>query len=139
MSIACSRWLIICLRSTDYVNVIVSDKQLHLQYLDTDAAIAHCTKGLGIWDWASTDQGDEPDVVLVGCGDIPAQEALAASVLLREAFPKLKIRFVNVIDLFKLQPETEHPPRFAGPGFRQPGYHGVDKPEILTWKWPLTK
>ncbi len=69
-----------CLRSNDYVNVIVSDKQLHLQFLDMDAAIAHCTKGLGIWDWASTDQGDEPDVVLVGCGDIPTQEALAGSV-----------------------------------------------------------
>ena len=98
-----------CLRSNDYVNVIVSDKQLHLQYLDMDAAVAHCTKGLGIWDWASTDEGDEPDVVLVGCGDIPTQEALAGSVLLREAFPKLKIRFINVIDLFKLQPATEHP------------------------------
>ncbi len=98
-----------CLRSNDYVNVIVSDKQLHLQYLDMDAAVAHCTKGLGIWDWASTDEGDEPDVVLVGCGDIPTQEALAGSVLLREAFPNLKIRFINVIDLFKLQPETEHP------------------------------
>jgi xylulose-5-phosphate/fructose-6-phosphate phosphoketolase len=98
-----------CLRSNDYVNVIVADKQLHLQYLDVDAAVAHCTKGLGIWDWASTDEGDEPDVVLVGCGDIPTQEALAGSALLREAFPKLKIRFINVIDLFKLQPETEHP------------------------------
>ena len=98
-----------CLRSNDYVNVIVSDKQLHLQYLDMDAAVAHCTKGLGIWDWASTDEGEEPDVVLVGCGDIPTQEALAGSVLLREAFPKIKIRFINVIDLLKLQPETEHP------------------------------
>jgi xylulose-5-phosphate/fructose-6-phosphate phosphoketolase len=98
-----------CLRSNDYVNVIVSDKQLHLQYLDMDTAVAHCTKGLGIWDWASTDEGDEPDVVLVGCGDIPTQEALAGSVLLREAFPNLKIRFINVIDLLKLQPETEHP------------------------------
>jgi xylulose-5-phosphate/fructose-6-phosphate phosphoketolase len=98
-----------CLRSNDYVNVIVCDKQLHLQYLDMDTAVAHCTKGLGIWDWASTDEGEEPDVVLVGCGDIPTQEALAGSVLLREAFPKIKIRFINVIDLLKLQPETEHP------------------------------
>jgi xylulose-5-phosphate/fructose-6-phosphate phosphoketolase len=98
-----------CLRSNDYVNVIVSDKQLHLQYLDMDTAVAHCSKGLGIWDWASTDEGDEPDVVLVGCGDIPTQEALAGSVLLREAFPNLKIRFINVIDLLKLQPESEHP------------------------------
>jgi xylulose-5-phosphate/fructose-6-phosphate phosphoketolase len=98
-----------CLRSNDYVNVIVSDKQLHLQYLDMDTAVAHCSKGLGIWDWASTDEGDEPDVVLVGCGDIPTQEALAGSVLLREAFPNIKIRFINVIDLLKLQPESEHP------------------------------
>jgi xylulose-5-phosphate/fructose-6-phosphate phosphoketolase len=98
-----------CLRSNDYVNVIVSDKQLHLQFMDMDAAVAHCTKGLGIWDWASTDEGEEPDVVLVGCGDIPTQEALAGSVLLREAFPKLKIRFINVIDLLKLQPAIEHP------------------------------
>ncbi len=80
-----------CLRSNDYVNVIVSDKQLHLQYLDMDTAVAHCSKGLGIWDWASTDEGEEPDVVLVGCGDIPTQEALAGSVLLREAFPNIKI------------------------------------------------
>jgi xylulose-5-phosphate/fructose-6-phosphate phosphoketolase len=98
-----------CLRSKNYVNVIVSDKQLHLQFMDMDAAIKHCTKGIGIWDWASTDQGQEPDVVMVGCGDIPTQEALAASVLLRQEFPDLKIRFINVVDLFKLQPDTEHP------------------------------
>jgi xylulose-5-phosphate/fructose-6-phosphate phosphoketolase len=72
-----------CLRSTDYLNVIVSDKQSHLQYLDREAAIEHRTKGLGVWDWASTDQGEEPNVVLAGCGDIPTQEALAASVLLQ--------------------------------------------------------
>jgi xylulose-5-phosphate/fructose-6-phosphate phosphoketolase len=98
-----------CLRSTDYVNVIVSDKQLHLQYLDMDNAIVHCTKGLGIWEWASTDAGQDPDVVVVGCGDIPTQEALAATAMLRERFPDLKIRFVNVVDLFKLVPNTEHP------------------------------
>ncbi|MGD1699040.1 phosphoketolase family protein [Dapis sp. BLCC M229] len=98
-----------CLRSKNYVNVIVSDKQMHLQYMDMDAAIKHCTKGIGIWDWASNDQGMEPDVVLATAGDIPTKEALAASVLLREAFPDLKIRFINVVDLFKLQPETEHP------------------------------
>ena len=98
-----------CLRSENYVNVIVSDKQLHLQYMDMDAAIKHCTKGIGIWDWASTDEGEEPDVVLASAGDIPTLESLAASVMLREAFPNLKIRFINVIDLFKLQPETEHP------------------------------
>jgi xylulose-5-phosphate/fructose-6-phosphate phosphoketolase len=98
-----------CLQSENYINVIVSDKQLHLQYMDMDAAIKHCTKGIGIWDWASTDEGAEPDVVLATAGDIPALESLAASVMLREAFPELKIRFINVIDLFKLQPETEHP------------------------------
>lgn len=98
-----------CLRSENYINVIVADKQLHLQYLDMDAAIKHCTKGIGLWDWACTDQGSEPDVVMACAGDIPTLETLAASVLLREHFPDLKIRFVNVVDLFKLQPESEHP------------------------------
>lgn len=98
-----------CLKSTYNVNVIVSDKQKHLQYLNMDAAIMHCIKGIGIWDWASNDQGYEPDVVMVGCGDIPTKEALAAVVLLREHFPALKIRFINVVDLFKLQPASEHP------------------------------
>ncbi|TCT23109.1 phosphoketolase family protein [Thiobaca trueperi] len=98
-----------CLRSRDNINVIVADKQSHLQYLDMDAAIKHCTKGIGIWDWASNDQGSEPDAVLVGCGDIPTKEALAATALLREHFPDIKIRFINVVDLFKLQPAGEHP------------------------------
>jgi xylulose-5-phosphate/fructose-6-phosphate phosphoketolase len=98
-----------CLRSRNYVNVIVCDKQLHLQYLDMKAAITHCTKGLGIWDWASNDDGQEPDVVLACAGDIPTQEALAATHMLREEFADLKIRFVNVVDLFKLVPESEHP------------------------------
>ena len=98
-----------CLKSQNYINVIVCDKQLHLQYLDMDAAIQHCTKGLGIWDWASNDQGKEPDVVMATAGDIPTKEALAAVVLLREEFPDLLIRFINVVDLFKLVPETEHP------------------------------
>jgi xylulose-5-phosphate/fructose-6-phosphate phosphoketolase len=98
-----------CLRSENYVNVIVSDKQMHLQFLDMDAAIRHCTKGIGIWDWASNDQGCEPDVVLASAGDIPTQEALAAVHLLHTDFPDLKIRFVNVVDLFKLQCSTEHP------------------------------
>ncbi|APB34814.1 phosphoketolase [Gloeomargarita lithophora Alchichica-D10] len=98
-----------CLKSKDYVNVIVSDKQMHLQYMTMDDAIRHCTKGLGIWDWASNDQGSEPDVVMVGCGDIPTQEALAATDLLRQEFTDLKIRFINVVDLFRLQPDTEHP------------------------------
>jgi len=98
-----------CLRSEGYINVIVSDKQNHLQYLDMDAAIVHCTKGIGIWPKASTDQGQEPDVVVACAGDIPTKEALAATVMLREEFPDLKLRFVNVVDLFKLQPSTEHP------------------------------
>lgn len=98
-----------CLRSTNDINVIVCDKQKHLQYLDMDAAIKHCTKGIGIWDWASNDQCQEPDVVMVGCGDIPTKEALAAVVLLREHFDDLKIRFINVVDLYRMAPEGEHP------------------------------
>jgi xylulose-5-phosphate/fructose-6-phosphate phosphoketolase len=98
-----------CLRSSNDVNVIVADKQKHLQYLDMDAAITHCTKGIGIWDWASTDQGAEPDVVMASCGDVPTKEALAAVMLLREHFPKLGIRFVNVVDLYKMTPDSEHP------------------------------
>ena len=98
-----------CLRSTDYVNVIVADKQPHLLYLDMDAAIKHCTKGIGIWDWASNDDCGEPDVVMACAGDVPTLESLAAVAILREHFSDLKIRFVNVVDLFKLQPDTEHP------------------------------
>jgi xylulose-5-phosphate/fructose-6-phosphate phosphoketolase len=106
-----------CLRSVDYVNVIVADKQLHLQYLDVDAATRHCEKGIGIWTWASTDQGVEPDVVIASAGDVVTAEALAATVILREKFPDLKIRFVNVVDLFKLQPSTEHPHGLADRDF----------------------
>ncbi|MFZ3173426.1 MAG: phosphoketolase family protein, partial [Thiobacillus sp.] len=98
-----------CLRSTNDVNVIVADKQAHLQYLDMDAAIRHCTKGIGIWDWASNDAGEEPDVVMAACGDVPTQEALAAVCLLREHFPALKIRFINVVDLYRMTPASEHP------------------------------
>lgn len=98
-----------CLKSENYVNVIVVDKQLHHQYMDMDSAIKHCTKGVGIWDFASNDQGEEPDVVMVGIGDIPTMEALAATAMLRTEFPHLKIRFINVVDLFKMQPESEHP------------------------------
>ena len=98
-----------CLKSTNYINVIVCDKQKHLQYLDMDAAIKHCTKGIGIWEWASNDAGGEPDVVMACAGDIPTKEALAATVLLRENFPDLKVRFVNVVNLYKLVPPSEHP------------------------------
>ena len=98
-----------CLRSRDYVNVIVAGKQPALQYLDIDAAVQHCTTGLGVWDWASNDGGGEPDVVMACCGDIPTLETLAAVDLLRQNFPRLKIRVVNVVDLMTLQPEREHP------------------------------
>ena len=98
-----------CLRSTNNINVIVSDKQPHLQYLTMEEAILHCSKGIGIWDWASTDMEGEPDVVLACAGDIPTTEALAAAALLREHFQDLKLRFINVVDLFTLQPQTEHP------------------------------
>jgi xylulose-5-phosphate/fructose-6-phosphate phosphoketolase len=98
-----------CLRSKNYVNVIVCDKQLHLQYLDMESAITHCTKGIGLWDWASNDQGSEPDVVIATAGDVPTLEGLAATALLRNEFRDLKIRFINVVDLFRLQPDTEHP------------------------------
>jgi xylulose-5-phosphate/fructose-6-phosphate phosphoketolase len=98
-----------CLRSMDYVNVIVSDKQPHPVYLDMEAAVVHCTKGIGIWGWASNDKGVEPDVVMACAGDIITQEALAAVAILREHCVDLKIRFVNVVDLFRLQPSSEHP------------------------------
>jgi len=98
-----------CLSSINYVNVIVADKQVHLQYLDMEAAIAHCTKGAGIWNFASNDQGEEPDVVMVSCGDVPTMESLAATALLRQHLPEAKVRFVNVVDLFRLVPNTEHP------------------------------
>ncbi|MEM6436775.1 MAG: phosphoketolase family protein, partial [Cyanobacteria bacterium P01_D01_bin.115] len=102
-----------CFRSVDYINVIVSDKQKHLQYLTMDEAVQHCTKGIGIWDWASNDdcgtEPDIPDVVMACCGDIPTMESLAATAILREEFPYLKVRFVNVVDLFTLVSETEHP------------------------------
>jgi acetate kinase len=98
-----------CLRSENYVNVVVADKQPHLQYLGMEAAIAHCSKGIGIWDWASSDEGAEPDVVMASAGDVATLEALAATAMLREAFPDLRLRFVNVVDLFKLQPDSEHP------------------------------
>jgi len=98
-----------CLRSVDYVNVIVADKQPHLQYLDIEAAVRHCEKGIGIWSWASNDQNSEPDVVMACAGDVATMEALAATAILREKFPDLKIRFVNVVDLFKLEQASQHP------------------------------
>ncbi|MGA8743222.1 MAG: phosphoketolase family protein, partial [Terracidiphilus sp.] len=120
-----------CLRSENYINVIVSDKQKHLQFLDIDAAITHCTKGIGIWNWASNDDGTEPDVVMAAAGDIPTQEALAATALLREHFPDLKIRFINVVDLFKLQPNTEHPHGLTDADFDS--LFTTDKPIIFNF------
>ena len=98
-----------CLRSRHYVNVIVAGKQPALQYLSMDDAIVHCTRGASIWEWASTDEGAEPDVVLGCAGDIPTLETLAAAAILRERLPELKVRVVNVVDLMRLQPEAEHP------------------------------
>ena len=98
-----------CLRSRNYVNVIVAGKQPALDYLTIDEAIAHCTRGLGIWTWASNDDGEDPDVVLACAGDTPTLEALAAAAILRERLPELRVRFVNVVDLMRLQDEHEHP------------------------------
>jgi len=120
-----------CLNSTNYINVIVSDKQRHLQYLTMDQAIKHCIKGIGIWNWASNDEGEEPDVVMVGCGDIPTKEALAATVLLRENFDDVKIRFVNVVDLYKLSPQTEHPHGLSDRDFDS--IFTLDKPVIFNF------
>jgi xylulose-5-phosphate/fructose-6-phosphate phosphoketolase len=97
------------LRSRDYVNVVVAGKQPSLDYLTIDEAVAHCTRGLGIWPWASNDDGADPDVVLGCAGDIPTLEALAAGRILRERLPDLRVRFVNVVDLMRLQDEHEHP------------------------------
>jgi len=120
-----------CLKSENYINVIVSDKQLHLQYLNMDAAIEHCTKGIGMWEWACNDQGCEPDLVMASAGDIPTQEALAATALLREEFPELKVRFINVVDLFKLQPCSEHPHGLSDQDYDS--LFTVDKPIIFNF------
>ncbi len=98
-----------CLRSRDYVNVVVAGKYQAPQWLTMDEAIEHCTKGIGVWQWASTDQGAEPDVVMACCGDVPTLETLAAVSILRKHLPDLKIRVINVVDLMKLEPDTEHP------------------------------
>lgn len=98
-----------CLRSRNYVNVIVASKHPRPQWLSMDEAVRHCTQGIGIWEWASNDQGEEPDIVFACAGETPTLEALAAVSILREELPELKIRFINVVDLFKLQPKNEHP------------------------------
>ena len=109
-----------CLRSRNYVNLVVAGKQLAPQWLTMDQAVKHCTAGVGIWDWASNDQGGEPDVVMACCGDVPTLETLAAVDLLRKHLPELKIRVINVVDLMKLQPASEHPARAERPGLRRP-------------------
>jgi xylulose-5-phosphate/fructose-6-phosphate phosphoketolase len=120
-----------CLRSTDYINVIVADKQKHLQFTTIDEAITHTAKGVGIWARASTDAGEEPDVVLASCGDVATMEALAAAALLRERVPDLKLRFVNVVDLFRLQPAAEHPHGSTERDFD--GLFTTDKPIIFNF------
>jgi xylulose-5-phosphate/fructose-6-phosphate phosphoketolase len=120
-----------CLRSENYINVIVSDKQMHLQYLDMETAITHCTKGISIWTRASNDEGQEPDVVMACAGDIPTQEALAATAILRSEFPDLKIRFINVIDLFKLQTDREHPHGLSDRDFDS--LFTTDKPIVFSF------
>lgn len=120
-----------CLRSRDYVNVIVAGKQPALQYLDMDAAVKHCTAGIGIWEWASNDKGGEPDVVMGCAGDVPTLETLAAVQLLREYVPSLKIRVVNVVDLMKLQDKSEHPHGLPDKHFDT--FFTTDKPIIFAY------
>jgi xylulose-5-phosphate/fructose-6-phosphate phosphoketolase len=120
-----------CLRSVNYVNVIVAGKQPALQWLDMDQAIKHCTAGLGIWDWASNDQGGEPDVVMACAGDVPTLEIVAAVALLREHLPQLKVRVVNVVDLMKLQPSSEHPHGLPDKEFD--GIFTPDRPVIFAY------
>jgi xylulose-5-phosphate/fructose-6-phosphate phosphoketolase len=120
-----------CLRSRHYVNVVVAGKQPALQYLTMDQAIKHCTAGIGIWPWASTDQGGEPDVVLACAGDVPTLEVLGAAQLLRQLFPDLKVRVVNVVDLMKLQPREEHPHGLSDREFDS--LFTTDKPIIFAY------
>jgi xylulose-5-phosphate/fructose-6-phosphate phosphoketolase len=120
-----------CLRSRHYVNVIVAGKQPALQYLNIDDAVVHCTKGLGIWEWASTDKGGEPDVVLGCAGDVPTLEVLAAADLLRQHCPELKVRVVNVVDLMTLQPDSEHPHGISDAEFDS--VFTTDKPVIFAY------
>nr|WP_051704387.1 phosphoketolase family protein [Glycomyces sp. NRRL B-16210] len=120
-----------CLRSRQYVNVVVAGKQPSLQYTSMDEAVRHCERGLGIWEWASNDDGAEPDVVLACAGDVPTLEVLAATDLLRQTLPRLKVRVVNVVDLMRLQPDTEHP---HGLGDRQfDTVFTTDKPVLFAF------
>ena len=120
-----------CLRSRSYVNVIVAGKQPAPQWLDMDAAVKHCTAGIGIWPWASNDQAGEPDVVMACCGDVPTLETLAAVELLWKFFPRLKVRVINVVDLMKLQPQSEHPHGLSDKDFDM--LFTADKPIIFAY------
>ncbi len=120
-----------CLRSRDYVNVIVAGKQPALNYLSMEEAVLHCTRGLGIWEWASSDGGGEPDVVLACCGDIPTLETLAAAAMLREHVPDLKVRVINVVDLMRLESATEHPHGLPDAEFD--GLFTPDKPVMFAY------
>jgi xylulose-5-phosphate/fructose-6-phosphate phosphoketolase len=120
-----------CLRSRNYVNVIVAGKQPELQWLDMESAIEHCTNGIGIWEWASNDTNSEPDVVMACAGDVPTLETLAAVDLLREHFPDLKIRVINIVDLMTIQPSTEHPHGLSDADFDS--LFTVDKPVIFAY------
>ncbi|WP_433872138.1 phosphoketolase family protein [Saccharopolyspora sp. CA-218241] len=120
-----------CLRSRQYVNVVVAGKNLAPQYLDVDAAVVHCTKGIGIWDWASNDQDGEPDVVMACAGDVPTMETLAAVQRLRAEFPDLRIRVVNVVDLMRLQDEREHPHGLSDAEFDS--LFTLDRPVIFAY------
>jgi xylulose-5-phosphate/fructose-6-phosphate phosphoketolase len=125
-----------CLRSRHYVNVIVAGKQPELNYLSMDDAIVHCTRGLGIWEWASNDDDGEPDVVLACCGDVPTLETLAAASILRDHLPDLKVRVVNVVDLMRLQPDTEHPHGLSDSQFD--AMFTVDRPVVFAYHgYPL--
>jgi xylulose-5-phosphate/fructose-6-phosphate phosphoketolase len=120
-----------CLRSRNYVNVIVAGKQLQPQWLNMDDAIKHCAAGIGVWQWASNDRGYEPDVVMACCGDVPTMETLAAVSMLRKQLPELRIRVVNVVDLMTLQPETEHPHGLADEDFDE--LFTTDRPIIFAY------
>jgi xylulose-5-phosphate/fructose-6-phosphate phosphoketolase len=120
-----------CLRSRHYVNVVVAGKHAALQWLDMDAAIAHCTKGIGIWEWASNDRDTQPDVVMACAGDVPTLETLAAVSILRQHLPELKIRVINIVDLMKLQPVSAHPHGLSAADFD--ALFTVDKPVIFAF------
>jgi len=120
-----------CLRSRNYINVVIAGKQPALQYMDLDAAMNHCAEGIGMWEWASNDDGAEPDVVMACAGDVPALETLAAVDILRQRLPDLKIRVINVVDLMTLQPQSEHPHGLSDKEFDS--LFTTDKPIIFAF------